>query len=49
MVYRDKRNITSHTYNEAKAIAVAAVVPDFARDVQSLLRRLRARGADANA
>ncbi len=45
MIYRDKRNITSHTHDEAKAIEVAAVIPGFAGDAQDLLRRLRARGA----
>ena len=36
-VYRDKRNITSHTYDARKAAEVAAVLPAFARDVQALL------------
>lgn len=45
MIYRDKRSITSQTCDEAKAIEVAAVIPDFARDAQDLFRRLRVRGA----
>jgi nucleotidyltransferase substrate binding protein (TIGR01987 family) len=45
MVYRDKRNITSHTDDEAKAIEVAAVIPDFACHARDLLRRLGERGA----
>ena len=49
MIYRDKRNITSHTYNEAKAIEVAAVIPDFAGDARDLLRRLGERGATGDA
>ena len=44
-VYRDKRNITSHTYDAEKAAEVAAVLPAFARDAQTLLQRLEARGA----
>lgn len=48
MVFRDKRNITSHTYNAAKAADVAAVLPSFADEAQALLARLQARG-DADA
>lgn len=43
-VYRDKRNITSHTYNAAKAAEVFTVIPSFAKDAQQLLARLQARG-----
>lgn len=43
-VYRDKRNLTSHTYNAAKAKEVFAVVSDFARDARRLLQRLTQRG-----
>lgn len=45
-VYRDKRNITSHTYDAAKAAEVAAIVPAFAQHARALLQRLQARGAD---
>lgn len=45
MVFRDKRNITSHTYNAAKAADVAAVIPGFADEAQALLVQLQARGA----
>jgi nucleotidyltransferase substrate binding protein (TIGR01987 family) len=45
-VYRDKRNITSHTYDARKAAEVAAVLPAFARDVQALLAALQQRGGD---
>lgn len=45
MVFRDKRNITSHTYNAAKAADVAAVIPAFAQHAQELLAQLQARGA----
>jgi len=35
MVFRDKRNITSHTYNAAKAADVAAVIPAFVQHAQA--------------
>lgn len=44
-LYREKRNITSHTYDEKKAAEVTAVLPQFARDARALLERLTARGA----
>lgn len=44
-VYRDKRNITSHTYDAQKAAEVAAVLPRFAHDARALLERLAQRGA----
>lgn len=43
--YRDKRNITSHTYDEAKAREVYAVLADFAADAADLLTRLQGRHA----
>lgn len=43
-VYRDKRNITSHSYDASKANEVAAVIPAFARHAHELLARLEARG-----
>lgn len=46
MTFRDKRNITSHTYNATKAADVAAVIPAFAEAAQELLTQLQARGAD---
>ena len=48
MVFRDKRNITSHTYNAAKAADVASVLPSFADEAQALLVQLQTRG-DADA
>ncbi len=45
MLFRDKRNTTSHTYNEAKAADVAAVIPAFATHAAELHERLQARGA----
>jgi nucleotidyltransferase substrate binding protein (TIGR01987 family) len=44
MLYREKRNITSHTYDAAKATEVAAVIPQFAADAHALHDRLAARG-----
>jgi nucleotidyltransferase substrate binding protein (TIGR01987 family) len=44
-VYRDKRNLTSHTYDAAKAQEVFGVLADFARDARTLLQRLTQRGA----
>lgn len=43
-VYRDKRNLTSHTYDAEKAAAVYAALPAFARHSRELLDRLQARG-----
>lgn len=43
--YRDKRNITSHTYNEQKAREVYSVLDDFAADAADLLARLTTRDA----
>jgi nucleotidyltransferase substrate binding protein (TIGR01987 family) len=43
MVFRDKRNITSHTYNAGKAADVAATIPSFAEHAQELLAELQAR------
>ena len=39
--FRHARNLTSHTYNRAKADAVAAVAPDFERELQYLLSHLQ--------
>jgi len=43
--YRDKRNITSHTYDEEKAREVFSVLADFAVDAAGLLTRLKSRHA----
>lgn len=45
MVFRDKRNTTSHTYNAAKAADVAAVIPAFAAHAEELYEYLQSRGA----
>lgn len=41
--YRKARGTTSHTYDEAKAMEVAAIIPDFLSEAQSLLGTLRKR------
>jgi nucleotidyltransferase substrate binding protein (TIGR01987 family) len=41
--YREKRNITSHTYDAARAEQIAAVLPAFAADARHLLRELERR------
>ena len=43
MVYRDKRNLTSHTYNAATATDVAVIIPAFALQASTLLSQLEAR------
>ncbi len=43
--YRDKRNITSHTYDEEKAREVFSVLSDFSDDAADLLTRLKTRHA----
>lgn len=41
--YRKARGTTSHTYDEAKAMEVAAIIPDFLREAQCLRDELRKR------
>lgn len=41
--YRVARNLTSHTYNEAKAKEVCQIIPDFLKEVQFLLKQLQKR------
>jgi nucleotidyltransferase substrate binding protein (TIGR01987 family) len=38
--YREKRNLTSHTYDQSKAEQIEAVLPDFRDDVRFLLSAL---------
>lgn len=42
-LYREKRNITSHTYDEAKAEDVLSVVDPFVADLRFLLAALKQR------
>jgi nucleotidyltransferase substrate binding protein (TIGR01987 family) len=46
--YRDKRNITSHAYNQQKAEQIVAVLRDFAADSRLLLAQLEQRNRAAN-
>lgn len=39
--FRDKRNITSHTYDEKKAATIYAVLPEFVNQADFLLQQLR--------
>ena len=44
--YREKRNITSHTYDVAQAEKIAAVLEDFRKDVRHLLSELERRNRE---
>ena len=44
MLYRDKRNTTSHTYNADKAADVANIIPAFEAHALSLLAALQKGG-----
>ncbi|MDX8410575.1 MAG: nucleotidyltransferase substrate binding protein [Mariprofundaceae bacterium] len=43
-VFREKRNITSQTYNEAKAREIFGVIPEFAEHAGDLLNQLQGYG-----
>ncbi|MDP3706265.1 MAG: HI0074 family nucleotidyltransferase substrate-binding subunit [Legionellaceae bacterium] len=45
--FREKRNITSHTYDGSKAEEVMTIIPDFIRYCASLLNELQKRVHDA--
>ncbi|MGN7610537.1 nucleotidyltransferase substrate binding protein [Magnetococcales bacterium HHB-1] len=45
--YRNSRNITSHTYNEDKALRVIDKIPAFLEEARFLLQRLRERTEQA--
>ena len=44
--YRKKRNITSHAYDEAKALEVISIVEDFAKEAEFLLNKLKEKNED---
>ena len=44
-LFREKRNITAHTYDQTKAIDVLSVVPQLIERVHFLLTRLREQDA----
>lgn len=41
--FREMRNITSHTYDAAKAVQVVSAIPAFLAEAQGLLARLQAQ------
>jgi len=41
--YREKRNMTSHTYEEANAELVVSIVPDFIAEIKFLTQQLYER------
>jgi len=45
-IFREKRNMTSHTYDEKKALEVISVMADFISEVDFLLTRLKERNAN---
>jgi nucleotidyltransferase substrate binding protein (TIGR01987 family) len=47
VLFREKRNITSHTYNETQSLDVFSVIPQFCERAQFLLDHLKA-AADAS-
>lgn len=47
-VYREKRNITSHTYDEEKAEEIVEALNDFRGDVRYLLDQLEKRNREAD-
>jgi nucleotidyltransferase substrate binding protein (TIGR01987 family) len=46
--YREKRNITSHTYDKAKAESIVAVLAAFAADVRFVLAELERHNREAD-
>ena len=40
-VYRQRRNITSHTYNVEKALLVLEIINDFIEDINYLLNKIK--------
>ena len=42
-IYREKRNITAHTYDAGKAEAIIEVLDSFLRDVHYILEELKKR------
>lgn len=40
-IFRQKRNLTSHTYDEEIAVKVVSIIPDFAKEAEFLLNQLK--------
>lgn len=47
-IYREMRNITSHTYDADRAEEVVQVIDDFLHDVRFLLEELRKRNRETD-
>ncbi|EKD27867.1 MAG: nucleotidyltransferase substrate binding protein, HI0074 family [uncultured bacterium] len=47
IMYREQRNITSHVYNENKAISVYNTAVEFLKDAKSLLNKLKKNKNDS--
>ncbi|MCK5798360.1 MAG: HI0074 family nucleotidyltransferase substrate-binding subunit, partial [Deltaproteobacteria bacterium] len=47
-IYREMRNITSHTYNPERAEEVVSVVDDFLHDIRFLLEELQRRNHEVD-
>jgi nucleotidyltransferase substrate binding protein (TIGR01987 family) len=47
-LYRDKRNMTSHTYEEDKALEVLSIVDPFLQDMRFVLNELKRRNRGSN-
>ncbi|GHV82973.1 hypothetical protein AGMMS50212_03130 [Spirochaetia bacterium] len=45
IIYREMRNITSHTYEESKAGDVVSIVNDFIKDADYLLTKIKEKNA----
>jgi len=46
--YREKRNITSHTYDVTQAEKIVAILEDFRKDVKYLLVELERRNSEGD-
>lgn len=39
-IYRQKRNLTSHTYDEKTALEVVSIIEDFSKEINYLIQKL---------
>lgn len=39
-IYRQKRNLTSHTYDEKTALEVVSVIKDFSKEIAYLIKQI---------
>ena len=40
-VFREMRNMTSHTYDEEIALQVVSIIPDFSKEISFMITRLK--------